>query len=487
MTPVSKTAAIGAITRRVTMEQLRDYRLLVLGIGTAFLLVLGTYVCVLDYGQRVQKAETLHSSETGRNPLDAVLLVRTPPRLLFMSEGGESTIPSTLVAIPGFIDAPLAQVTSRSLLPSGISLDWSFTFAYVFSLAVLMTTADLITRQRAVGVLRVVLSYPVRRARLLAGEFLGAFAALLPFVFVALVGAHVLVLGSQMVAWSATDWLRSLAFAMLTLSFLSFLCLVGLGISTVCRDRTTCLLAAIGVWVVAGIVLPALSEPVAHAIVGAPTEREHRARLENVRHRYDAAIFVSSEMLFPLKRAGLTDSERAGLVQIAQADLVARHEAKLNEYKQQLLAIRSAYLVETAREARVAAAVSLLSPFSAYTQVASDLAGAGAKNQDAFLDAGKRFLASYTEAALSERRRLRPFAHVAGPTVEDSGIKLQGVSSLSYRDVPVDRGAIPVFSGYDVPVRDSLIAALEGILLFLAADIALFTLVAYRFNRYVFD
>jgi ABC-type transport system involved in multi-copper enzyme maturation permease subunit len=484
---VSKTAPILAITRRVTIEQLRDHRLLILGIGTGFLLVVGTYVCLLDYGQRVQTAELLRSSATGRNPLDAVLLVRTPPRLLFMSEGGESTIPSTLVAIPGFIDAPQAQVTSRSLLPSGVSLDWSFTFAYVFSLAVLMTTADLIIRQRAVGVLRVVLSYPVRRAGLLAGEFLGAFAALLPFVVVALIGAHVLVLGSQMVAWGATDWLRSVAFATLTLAFLSFLCLVGLGISTVCRDRTTCLLAAIGVWVVAGIVLPALAEPVAHAIVGAPTEREHRARLQDAQHRYDGAIFVSSEMLFPLKRAGLTDAQRAGLVRSVQADLVAQHEAKLNEYKQQLLAIRSAYLVETAREARVAAAVSLLSPFSAYTQVASDLAGAGAKNQDAFLDAGKRYLASYTNAALDQRRRLRPLAHVAGPTVEDGGIKLQGVSSVSYRDVPVDRGAIPVFAGYDVAVRDSLTASIAGVLLFFVADIALFALIAYRFNRYVFD
>jgi hypothetical protein len=143
--------------------------------------------------------------------------------------------------------------------------------------------------------------------------------------------------------------------------------------------------------------------------------------------------------------------------------------------------------VETAREARVAAAVSLLSPFSAYTQVASDLAGAGAKNQDAFLDAGKRYLASYTNAALDQRRRLRPLAHVAGPTVEDGGIKLQGVSSVSYRDVPVDRGAIPVFAGYDVAVRDSLTASIAGVLLFFVADIALFALIAYRFNRYVFD
>jgi ABC-type transport system involved in multi-copper enzyme maturation permease subunit len=484
---VFRNTPLLAITRRVMIEQLRDHRLLVLGIGTALLLVLGTYVCLLDYGERVKTAEVLRSSATGRNPLDAVLLVRTPPRLLFMSEGGESTIPSTLVAIPGFIDAPQAQVTSRSLLPAGLSPDWSFMFAYVFSLAVLMSTADLIIRQRAVGVLRLVLSYPIRRAHILAGEFFGAFAALLPFVLVALAGAHVLVLGSQMVAWSAADWIRSAAFAILTLTFLSFLCVVGLAISAVCRDRTTCLLAAIGVWVVAGVVLPALAEPVAHAIIGAPTEREHRARLKDLQRRYDAVIFVSSEMLQPMKRPGLTDAERAALVQSAQADLIARHEAKLTEYKQQLLAIRSAYLVETAREARLATTVSLLSPFAAYAHVAADLAGAGATNQAAFLDAGERFLGSYTEAALDLRRRLRPLAHVAGPTVEGDGIKLQGVTSVSYRDVPVDRGAIPAFSGYDVPVRESLTAALTGVLLFLAADLLLFTLLAYRFNRYVFD
>jgi hypothetical protein len=75
-----------------------------------------------------------------------------------------------------------------------------------------------------------------------------------------------------------------------------------------------------------------------------------------------------------------------------------------------------------------------------------------------------------------------------GPTVEgDDGIKLQGVTSVSYEDVPVDRGAIPAFSGYEVPLRDSLTAALAGMLMFLAADVVVFSLLVYRFNRYVFD
>ncbi|HSY47184.1 MAG TPA: ABC transporter permease subunit [Thermoanaerobaculia bacterium] len=485
--PAPEHTPIAAITRRVMIEQLRDYRLLVLGIGTAFLLVLGTYVSLLDYAQRVKTFALLRSSRFERSPLEAVLLVRTPPRLLFISEGGESTIPSTLVAIPGFIDAPQDQITSRSLLPSGAGLDWSFTFAYIFSLAALMCTADLVIRQRAVGVLRVVMSYPVRRAGLLAGEYLGAFAALLPFVVVALAAGHALVLGSRAIEWGATDWIRSAAFAMLTLAFLSLLCVLGLAISTVCRDRTTCLLTAITVWVFGAIVVPALAGPVAHAIVQTPTEREHHDRLQETQRHFDPQIFVSSEMLMPLTRAGLSDAERAALARSAQADLVARHEAKLSEYKQQLLAIRRDYLVRTTAEARLAAKVSLLSPFSAYTRLAADLAGAGVKNQDAFYSASERFLLSYTEAALELRRRLRPLAHVMGPTVEVDGIKLQGVASISYADVTVDRGAIPTFSGYEVPLRDSLTAALAGVLMFLAADVVVFSLLVYRFNRYVFD
>lgn len=485
--PALENTPVAAIMRRVMIEQLRDYRLLVLGIGSAFLLVLGTYVSLLDYAQRMRTFALLRSTSFERNPLEAVLLVRTPPRLLFMSEGGESTIPSTLVAIPGFIDAPQDQVTSRSLLPSGAVLDWSFTFAYIFSLAALMCAADLIIRQRAVGVLRVVMSYPMRRARLLAGEYLGAFAALVPFVVVALVAGHALVLGSHAVEWRATDWIRSAAFAMLTFAFLSLLCLVGLAISTVCRDRTTCLLTAITVWVFGAIVVPALAGPVAQAIVRAPTEREHHDSLQNIQRHFNGEILVSSAMLTPLQRAGLSDAERAALVRSAQTDLVARHEAKLSEYKQQLLAVRRDYIVRTTQEARLAAKVSLLSPFAAYTQLSADLAGAGVKNQDAFYSESERFLLSYTQAALDLRRRLRPLAHVVGPTVEVDGMKLEGVASVSYADVPVDRGAIPTFSGYEVPLRDSLTAALAGVLMFLAADIVVFSLLVYSFNRYVFD
>jgi hypothetical protein len=52
--------------------------------------------------------------------------------------------------------------------------------------------------------------------------------------------------------------------------------------------------------------------------------------------------------------------------------------------------------------------------------------------------------------------------------------------------VAVDRGALPTFSGYDVPLRSSLVAALAGVLAFLAIDVVVFSILVYRFNRYVF-
>lgn len=484
----SELRSIWTVAWRTALEQLRDFRLIAFGIGGAVVMTAGTFLGVSDYSKRMEERARINTAARGENSLEAVSLVRTPPRLLFMSEGNERSLPNVLVAVPGYLDVPHQSSAATDLLPRGFALDWSFVIAYLCGLAVLLSTYDLMSRQRENGTLRVVLSYPVRRSSILAGEYCGALCAAVPFVIVAIASGLLIVLSSGSIDWTFSDSIQCAAFVGLSLVYVSFVAAAGLLISVLFRSRTTSLLVAILGWIVAGVVIPAVAQPLAHAIAPAPTPRQHAVRLETAQRRFGFGIRVSSMMLTPVtKSSNLAEAQREALEKQIQADLVVRHEQLLDAYKHELLAIRTDYLRRIERESAVATRIARLSPVVLYTSLAADVAGAGAENQDAFYRAAAEFLRPYSEAALALRQRFRSMAHVTGPWVETGPYKLQGVASVSYDDVPFDRRLIPSFPGYDVPASAAVQSALSGAIAFFALDLILLLLASWRFNRYVFD
>ncbi|HEV8433331.1 MAG TPA: ABC transporter permease subunit [Thermoanaerobaculia bacterium] len=489
MTPVfSDIRSISTVAWRTALEQIRDFRLIAFGIGAAAVMTVGTFLNIADYSKRMDERARIATAARRENTLEAVALVRTPPRFLFMSEGDERSVPNVLVAVPGYLDVPHQSSAATDLVPRGFALDWSFVVAYLCGLAVLLSTYDLTSRQRENGTLRVVLSYPVRRWSILAGEYCGALCAAVPFIVLAIASGLLIVLGSGRIDWTLSDSIRCLAFAGLSLAYLSFIAAFGILISVLFRSRTTSLLVAILGWIVAGVVVPALAQPLAHAIAPAPTQREHALRLEAAQRRYGSGIRVSSLMLQPVERSsGLTEAAKAALLNRIQADLVAQHEQLVNAYKKELQAIRLDYLRKVARESAVATRIAGFSPVVLYTSLAADVAGAGAENQTAFYRAASEFLRPYTEAAIALRQRFRSAAHVTGPWVEDGTYKLQGVAWVSYDDVTFDRRLMPSFPGYHVPALLAVQAAVSGAIAFVALDLILLLLAARRFNRYVFD
>jgi ABC-type transport system involved in multi-copper enzyme maturation permease subunit len=479
--------ALNAVVSRTALELLRDFRFAMFGCGAVALFIISTYAGVAEYGRSMDEYGRLRAAAFRHSGLESMLLIRVPSRFLFMSEGGERSLPNVLIALPGYVDAPHSDVAAAAdLLPRGMPLDWSFAVAYLFSLAVLMSTHDVIARQRQNGTLRVVLSYPVKRVVILAGEYAGTLAVIIPLLLVAFFGGVVVVLQSGQIAWEPSDWVRFGAFVVLSILFLSFVAAAGLLISIVFRDPMTCLLTSLLCWVVAGVAIPAMAQPLAHLIAPAESPRAHTLRLEAARLKFGASIRVSSEMLEPVvTSSGLSEAEKERRLRDIQLQLVEQHEASIERYTKELIRIRAAYLATVENEAALARRLASASPLYYYASLTDDIAGAGVLNERSFYRAAIEFTRRYTPACLALRQQLRPFAAVSGPTVEDGQYRLQGVSSVSYEDVQYDRRGLPEFSGYQVPVNAAGSTAFNGATLLISLTGLLLGLANNRLNRYV--
>ena len=478
-------AGICAVIIRTALELLRDLRLAIFGCGAIALFIVCTYAGVADYARQQREYGRLRASALRENGLESVSLIRIPSRFLFMSEGGERFLPNVLIVLPGYVDAPHADVTTTDLLPRGLPLGWSFAVAYLFSLAVLISTHDVIARQRKNGTLRVVLSYPVRRVVILLGEYLGMLVVILPLLLVAFLSGLIVVLSSGQIDWQASDWVRLAAFVVLSFLFLSFVAAAGLLISILFRDPTTCLVVAMLCWVIAGAAVPALAQPLAHLISPAQAPREHALALEEARSKFRATIRVSSEMLHPIVTAsGMSEERKRELLVDIQTRLVQQHEATIQSYTKDLMRIRAAYLATVENEIDLSKRIAAASPLYLYLSLIDDVAGSGALNQRFFHRAAVEFSRRYTPVCLALRDQLRPLAAVGGPSVQEGPYRLQGVSSLSYEDVSYDRRLLPEFGGYEVPVEAAGPKILTGAMLLIGLDGLLFLIANYRFNRY---
>ncbi len=471
MTPALHDRPFGGaltIARRTVLGTLRDYRLMLFGIAAIVLFAGGTAMNVFDSMEQRRQYDALRSAALAARNLDSAAVVRRPSRLSFMSAGHEGDAPRYLVVVPGFVDTPNENVRTVPFVRAVSSPDWAWVVAFLFSLAILMSTHDLIAREREDGTLRLLLVFPVRRGAVLLGRYLGVLAAVLPFFLIAFLVGTLLVIISGAVEWTAGDWGRFGAFAITSILFLAAMAALGLLISIVFRSSSAALLCSVLGWIFFAIAIPAAATALARAIAPAPPPRLVRADFENAKLKLDSGISVSSSMLQRvLFDDSIPQSEKAGRIADVQQTLIEEHESRLMDYQTYLIRKREAYLRQVEQERSLAARIARISPLVSYLSAIESIAGSGVQNERSFRRAAQSFMRQYTAAVIPLRRQFRASADVSGPAVEDQGHRIQGVSWVSYANVSVDPRLVPRFEGYDVTARAGVEDALGNVTLLL--------------------
>ncbi|HSF43390.1 MAG TPA: ABC transporter permease subunit [Thermoanaerobaculia bacterium] len=399
-------------------------------------------------------------------PLDRAVEIlhpalKTPWRLAPVVDGGQSVTPDAYLQAPSALIATEFRSTrgDSRLLPRAEPIDWMFAIRIVLSIGAFLLCHDAICGERRSERLRLLLSCPIPRWKILAGKFLAAWACLvLPLVTGAALSLA-LATGPGGLRLTSTDLVKAGLVVLLGLWAAAFFILAALLVSSLTRDPSTSLGVLALLWITSVVVIPALSLLLAHGLRPVPAEGEIAQRTAEASARIDREL------------GGLQGRWRRP--QWAEADGYAWEKISARAENQRAALrdrIRREELDRKLEQARLADDFAAASPLSLVQQLAELLTGAGRWRERAFLDQAAAF-----HSQLAERVRALDAADPASPHL----LFFRGY--MSHR--PIQRDNLPRFAFHERSVREGFTAAGPALLTFALETLGLLGATLFVFYR----
>jgi ABC-type transport system involved in multi-copper enzyme maturation permease subunit len=409
-----------------------------------------------------------YARDLAGNTLDGVVdvlhpAIKRPWRLSLVVDGGQTaTTDLYRQALNPQILPEIRRVqTGNDRLPSRAPLDWLFVVRFVLPLAAFLFGFDAVCGEQRAGRLKLLLSYPLPRWRVLAGKFLALWGALAaPFLAGAVLSLLLASAGSRRIPLSGEDLAQAGLVVLLCLWAAAFFVFVALLVSALARDAAASLSVLAWLWVLGAIVGPAVSGLLAQRLLPIPSQVELEQRLQAIdREIADAYAGREGQWRRPEEaRADAFAWERVS----AQAE--DRRFAEKEEVRRQVLARQIA-------QARLAQHLASFSPVSLIEEIAERLTGSGLERDESFLEQARSF-----RARLADRVRALDAADPASPHL----LFFNGY--LSRR--PLAPGALPRFAFVEPPLCGNLAAARRPLALFALETAVLALGCLFFFSRY---
>ena len=384
---------------------------------------------------------------------------RRPWRLAFAVDGDQAATPDAYHQALSSLVAPELRRTQRGnhRVPGPAALDWMFAIRVALSLAAFLLAHDALCGERQNGTLKLLLSYPVPRWKILAGKLSALWACLaIPLVLgFALSCGLLLVLGE--VPLGGADFLKAGLVVLLGLWAAALFVLAALAVSAAARSPSTSLSVLALLWVGGVVVIPALGNLLAHRLSPVPAEGEIERRMLQVQQK------LASE------HAGQEGRWRAPEWAASDGYAWERISARIeNERRRLQEEVRWWGVERKLAQARLARSLASLSPPSLVQDLGERLTGSGSWRDRAFLSQARAF-----RSVLEERVRKLDAADPGSPHILFFRGYLSGrpaepreIPRFAFREVPVAAGlanAVPIVA---VLGLETLVLALLAVLLF---------------------
>ena len=256
---------IGTVARKEIVSNLLSYKFFIVLLLMVLLVATSLFIMHRDFAARMADYQVIR-------PQPGAPIAVVPPNPLSLFAKGLET------AMTRSFEIGVIGVTVRAGQSSGNVIysffpapDFLYVVRVVLSLVALLFGFDQISREREQGTLKLLLSGPVSRARVLAGKWLGNFASLaVPFVLVTLLGTAVLLFDPD-VRFSAGQLGRLGLILALSVLYLAFFLSLGMLVSALTRRAATSLIVLLFVWALLVFVLPNLGTLAARRFVSVPS------------------------------------------------------------------------------------------------------------------------------------------------------------------------------------------------------------------------
>ena len=253
------------LIRRELLDNLMTFRFVVVFIITLLLVVANTSVLIKDYDRRLASYNSAVKSNQeqllGRRTYSSGSwdVVRPPNLLSIFNAGLDKRLSNEIFVFNGLVPTlwdGQKHGSTNPFLNLFSSIDIVFIFEVVLSLMALIFAYDALAGERERGTLRLVLTHPVSRGKILLAKYISAMICLLVPLLISLLLVVILLTTSTTVSLNLDDFLRIGGIVLSSIAYLSVFYLIGMLISVITHRTSTALMLAMFVWVFWVLVYP---------------------------------------------------------------------------------------------------------------------------------------------------------------------------------------------------------------------------------------
>jgi len=340
------------IVRKEIVANLLSYKFFIVILLTTLLLFTSFFVLYKDYKGRQADYELVRAK-----PGEPIAVLPPNPLSIFAKGLDEAMTRSFEINRIG-ITVFAGQKTGNIIFAFFPTPDFVYIVKVVLSLVALLFGFDQISREKESGVLRLMLSNSVSRAKILAGKWLGNFLSLsIPFLLVTLLG-FVLMNLDPLVRFPASSLGRFFLLILTALIYIALFLSLGIFISALTRRSASSLVVLLLIWAVTVFVVPNLGTLLARQIIDVPSVKALSEKQDQV--------WTREVLQMEIERRAKNDR--------GTGDIVKRHFDIINRELNQR---EEDYRNKFDRLVRLSKNINRLSPAASFVYAATELAGTG--------------------------------------------------------------------------------------------------------------
>jgi ABC-type transport system involved in multi-copper enzyme maturation permease subunit len=382
-------------------------------------------------------------------------------------------------------DVNLGQFDNDPLPVMFPLIDLVFIVTIVMSLVALIFAYDAVSGEKEDGTLKLTLANGIARPKVILAKIAGSGLTLLvPFLLSLVIGLLVILVHPG-VDWKGADWLALALIALGTALYILFFYALGVFISAHHHSSSASIMTSLLVWVLLVLVIPSLSPYFASFLSPTPSriqvDREV-GRLGDT-ERDDLGRKLQAERMrelvakYPVLAERLSEADKKRVMErdpAAREAFEAATKATQGAWDEanrvqggKMEAIRRAAKLKEEAQTKLSRFISMASPLSVFTYLATDLSSTGLRNEAHF----GRIGAVWNQAFGAYERRKIADLQAKDPATD-------------WWNTPVDMSDRPRFVYTEEALGGRVEAAMPGFLLLLGYGLVFFALAYVSFIRY---
>jgi ABC-type transport system involved in multi-copper enzyme maturation permease subunit len=271
-----------SLLRKEIAQQMISAKFAVMTLLVIILAALSTVVMVRDYQLRLDNYAILATDS------DTVALRRPVPMSVLVKGLDEQMGRSITVWSIGVLEVGTNQSDANRLFSLFREIDMQFVAQVIMSLAAVIFSFDMISREKRRGTLKLMLTNGISRAKVLLAKLCGALVVVAIPTLAALLFALIYMQFTIPQAFTADFYLRVMVFVVLILVYVTAFICIGLLVSSLTHRPAVSLVLAMLIWALLVFVVPNAAYLTGRNIAGGETLEQQEV---NVRHIWTSAIF----------------------------------------------------------------------------------------------------------------------------------------------------------------------------------------------------